>query len=197
MILFSFTGHPKIKAFITHGGLLSMFETVYHGVPIVSIPVFCDHDANAAKAEADGYAKKLELRHLNSDKLYKAIMEVINEPQYKVEVKRRQTLLRDQKETPLERAIYWTEYVIRHKGAYHLQSPAKDLNFFQYYMIDVIVIVTLMLFTTFAIFSYITRLAFKRLVKYVQNRQLIDKSENLLKRSKMLINQTAMTKKKL
>lgn len=174
-----------------------MFETVYHGVPIVSIPVFCDHDANAAKAEVDGYAKKLELQHLTSDKLYKAILEVINEPRYKAEVKKRQVLLRDQKETPLERAVYWTEYVIRHKGAYHLQSPAKDLNFFQYYMLDVILTVTLLIFTIFAIFSYITRLAFTKLVKYVQNRQLIDNSNDLLKRSKMLIDQAAISKKKL
>ncbi|XP_063828822.1 UDP-glucosyltransferase 2 [Ostrinia nubilalis] len=191
-------GHPKIKAFITHGGLLSMFETVYHGVPIVSIPVFCDHDANAAKAEVDGYAKKLELQHLTSDKLYRSIIEVINEPKYKTEVKKRQILLRDQKETPLERAIYWTEYVIRHKGAYHLQSPAKDLNFIQYYLIDVTLFVIFVLFSIFAIFSYTMRLAFTKLANYVQNRHvLLDKSNHLLNRSKMLIDHTVMSKKKL
>ncbi|XP_063385415.1 UDP-glucosyltransferase 2 [Cydia fagiglandana] len=193
-------GHPKIKAFITHGGLLSMFETVYHGVPIVTIPVFCDHDANAAKAEIDGYAKKLELQHLTSEKLYEAIKEVINVPKYKVEVKYRQTLLRDQKETPLERAVYWTEYVIRHKGAYHLQSPAKDLNFIQYYLLDVAALIILVVFTTISLITYVVRVGFKRLVKYVQNRQmnqLLDKSNDLLKRSKKLIDHTAMSKKHL
>lgn len=175
-----------------------MFETVYHGVPIVTIPVFCDHDANAAKAEIDGYAKKLELQHLTSDKLYRAITEVINEPRYKIEVKKRQILLRDQKETPLERAIYWTEYVIRHKGAYHLQSPAKDLNFIQYYLIDVVLFVALAVFTIFAIFSYLLRSAFTKLANYVQNRHvLLHKSNDLLNCSKKLIDQTAISKKKL
>jgi UDP:flavonoid glycosyltransferase YjiC (YdhE family) len=47
-------GHPKLRAFVTHGGLLSMYETVYHGVPVVTIPVFCDHDSNSAKAQIDG-----------------------------------------------------------------------------------------------------------------------------------------------
>ncbi|CAH0400056.1 unnamed protein product [Chilo suppressalis] len=192
-------GHPKIKAFVTHGGLLSMFETVYHGVPIVTIPVFCDHDANAAKAEVDGYAKKLELRHLTSDKLYKAITEVINEPRYKIEVNKRQILLRDQKETPLERAVYWTEYVIRHKGAYHLQSPAKDLNYFQYYMIDVAVIVSLLLLVTFVISFYGLRSLFQNLVRYVQHKEIekIGKSNGLLKRSQILIDQTTISKKEL
>ncbi|XP_053608926.1 UDP-glucosyltransferase 2 [Plodia interpunctella] len=193
-------GHPKIKAFVTHGGLLSMYETVYHGVPIVTIPVFCDHDSNAAKAELDGYAKKLDLQHLTSDKLYRAIKEVINEPKYRKEVKYRQILLRDQKETPLERAVYWTEYVIRHKGAYHLQSPAKDLNFFQYYMLDVALLVTLTVITILCLISYTIRYGFKKLVTYVQNRQvnkLLDKSNRLLKQSNLLINQATIAKKKL
>lgn len=62
-------GHRKLRAFVTHGGLLSMFESVYHGVPLVTMPVFCDHDVNAAKAVADGYALRLDLETLTSDKL--------------------------------------------------------------------------------------------------------------------------------
>lgn len=193
------TGHPKIKAFITHGGLLSMFETVYHGVPIVTIPIFCDHDANAAKAEVDGYAKKLDLKTLTPEKLYNAIREVITEPRYKIEVKKRQVLLRDQKETPLERAIYWTEYVIRHKGAYHLQSPAKDMSFFQYYSLDVLFLIVSALVTSYILISYTLRLSFNRLISYVQRKQmhkLLGKSNDLLTSSKLL-SQAAIVKKKL
>lgn len=58
---------------MTHGGLLSMFESVYHGVPLVTMPVFCDHDVNAAKAVADGYALRLDLETLTTDKLSKFI----------------------------------------------------------------------------------------------------------------------------
>ncbi|KAJ9589989.1 hypothetical protein L9F63_016881, partial [Diploptera punctata] len=130
-------GHRNIRAFVTHGGLLSMFETVYHGVPVVTMPVFCDHDANSAKAELDGYALKLELQELTAQKLLWAINEVIRNPKYRESVKSRQRLLRDQPEHPLDRAVYWTEYVLRHKGAYHLHSPAREYSFIQYYLIDV------------------------------------------------------------
>lgn len=143
-------GHPKIKAFVTHGGLLSMFETVYHGVPVVTMPVFCDHDSNSAKAQYDGYAIKLELRTLTAESLLWAIKKIIHDPKYKMEVKRRQFLLKDQKETPLERAVYWTEYVLRHRGALHLQSPSKDMGMFQYYLIDVI---CLLLFCAYMVYS--------------------------------------------
>lgn len=76
-------GHPKLRAFVTHGGLLSMYETVFHGVPVVTMPVFCDHDVNSAKAEVDGYALKLELATLTTGQLYKSIMKVIHDPQYR------------------------------------------------------------------------------------------------------------------
>lgn len=62
-------GHRKLRAFVTHGGLLSMFESVYHGVPLVTMPVFCDHDVNSAKAVADGYALRLDLETLTTEKL--------------------------------------------------------------------------------------------------------------------------------
>lgn len=134
-----------------------MFETVYHGVPILSLPVFCDHESNAAKAELDGYALKLELSTLTAETLLWGIKKVIHDPKYKREVLKRQYLLKDQNETPLERAVYWIEYVIRHNGAYHLQSPAKDMNVLQYYLIDVISIIILCLI----LFYYSVKLMLK------------------------------------
>ncbi|CAO1440524.1 unnamed protein product [Diamesa serratosioi] len=131
-------GHKKLRAFVTHGGLLSMYETVYHGVPVLTMPVFCDHDVNSAKAESDGYAYKLALETLTAEKLMKGIHAVIHDTKYRREAKYRQKLLRDQVQTPLETAIYWTEYVLRHKGAYHLQTPGRNLNLLQYYSIDVL-----------------------------------------------------------
>ncbi|XP_062715307.1 UDP-glucosyltransferase 2 isoform X2 [Aedes albopictus] len=150
-------GHRKLRAFVTHGGLLSMFETVYHGVPVVTMPVFCDHDANAAKAETDGYALQLDLETLTTEKLVRGIHRVIHDPKFRNEAKRRQTLLKDTRTTPLETAVYWTEYVLRHNGAYHLQTPARNLSFFAYYGLDVICF--------FLATAYLLRLMVRRVLK--------------------------------
>lgn len=62
---------------------------------------------------------------LNSNNL---LMQLLNLSYFSIFGRYRQSLLRDQKYTPLETAIYWTEYVIRHNGAYHLQTPGRDLG---------------------------------------------------------------------
>lgn len=47
---------------------------------------------------------------------------------------------RDMPLSPMDTAIYWTEYILRHKGAPHLRSSAVDLPLYQYLLFDVIVI---------------------------------------------------------
>lgn len=50
----------------------------------------------------------------------------------------------------MDTAIYWIEYVIRHRGAPHLRYPAADLNFFQYYSLDVF---AFLIFTPYYLFK--------------------------------------------
>ena len=33
---------PRLKAFITHGGMNSILEALYFGVPLITLPVFGD-----------------------------------------------------------------------------------------------------------------------------------------------------------
>ena len=74
---------------------------------------------------------------------------------YRRNAKEMSRIYRDQPQTPLERAVFWVEYVIRHKGAHHMRSTARDLNLIQYYCLDVISVmagvVALVLYILFAI----------------------------------------------
>jgi glucuronosyltransferase len=49
-------------------------------------------------------------------------------------------LFHDQLQTPLERAVYWTEFVIRH-GTEQLKMGSRHLNSFQRNLIDVYLII--------------------------------------------------------
>lgn len=39
---------------------------------------------------------------------------------------------------PLDLAVFWSEFVMRHKGAPHLRVAAQDLNWIQYHSLDVV-----------------------------------------------------------
>lgn len=73
-------GHKKLKAFITHGGLLSMYETVYHGAPAVVMPVFCDHDVNSEKSMTDGYGERGDKHDLMSQLLFSTSFHSLQAP---------------------------------------------------------------------------------------------------------------------
>lgn len=50
----------------------------------------------------------------------------------------------DQPQTPIERAMFWTEYVLRHGGARHLRAPTANVSWSQYLMFDVLSTVAIM-----------------------------------------------------
>ncbi|KDR02414.1 hypothetical protein L798_04876, partial [Zootermopsis nevadensis] len=62
---------------------------------------------------------------------------------YRENAQRLSRIYRDQPLTPLDQAVFWTEYVIRHKGAPHMRSAALDLTWYQYFLLDVIAVLTL------------------------------------------------------
>lgn len=59
-------GHPKLQAFVSHGGLLSLHEAAYHAAPTLVLPVFCDHDGNAAQAGKISTLRLLSYCFVNS-----------------------------------------------------------------------------------------------------------------------------------
>lgn len=119
--------HPNIKLFITHGGLLSTHEANWHGVPMVCIPFIADQHRNVFKSVSAGIAVKIDYHTISMEKLKKAIVEVLHTPKYRKNAQLKSKLFKDQPEKPLTRAVWWSEYVMRHPKPVHLK-PA-EFNF--------------------------------------------------------------------
>ncbi|XP_057376045.1 UDP-glycosyltransferase UGT5-like [Daphnia carinata] len=136
-------GHPKMRLFITHGGINSIQEAVYHKVPLIILPVFIDQPLNAKKAEDDGFAIHLDWNNLTEEILFNAIEQILINASYAEKIKKVSELVRDQMETPLDRVIYWIEYVIRHDGAPHLRTASRKLSLHQRFLFDVMLFVVL------------------------------------------------------
>ncbi|XP_053686683.1 UDP-glucosyltransferase 2-like [Sabethes cyaneus] len=131
--------HPNVKLFITHSGLLSTQEAIWHGVPIIGFPVFADQNRNINYCSEMGVGKRLSIANVNRNDLANAIREVMTDKRYRNNMARLSKLFRDQKEHPLDRAIWWVEWVLRNPDNRILQSNAINLSWFVKYSFDVIV----------------------------------------------------------
>ncbi|CAL4065552.1 unnamed protein product, partial [Meganyctiphanes norvegica] len=133
-------GHPSVKVFISHCGLLSTQESVYHGTPILGVPIFGDQPKNAKMIQMKNFGLHLEWEELTIELIVDSLREIINNDKYQQSISVASREFRDQPQTPVERAVFWTEYVIRHQGAPHLKSPSVQLSWIQYFMIDAIIV---------------------------------------------------------
>ncbi|KAG8228492.1 UDP-glycosyltransferase [Ladona fulva] len=147
--------HPNIKLFITHGGMLSLLEAAYRGVPLIGIPFYGDQKLNMEKASHLGVCIKVSYEELTKENLLSAIRKILDDPSYHDNMKELSKRVNDQPIPPLEKAVYWTEYVLRHKGAKHLTPASVDLYWFQLYQLDVISTIVLTLFFFLFSFSYV------------------------------------------
>ncbi|XP_072477046.1 UDP-glucuronosyltransferase 2B18-like isoform X1 [Notamacropus eugenii] len=131
-------GHPKTKAFITHGGTNGVYEAIYHGVPMIGVPMFADQPDNIAHMKAKGAAVEVDFHTMTTADMLNALKTVINSPSYKENAMRLSRIHHDQPGKPLDRAVFWIEFVMRHKGAKHLRPTSHDLTWYQYHSLDVI-----------------------------------------------------------
>ena len=76
-------GHPKTKLFITHCGSGSQHEALFHGVPMLGIPMFAEQGWNCARAQRKGIALCLDLMTFTADELYDNIRELIGNSTFK------------------------------------------------------------------------------------------------------------------
>ncbi|EDV93632.1 UDP-glucosyltransferase 2 [Drosophila grimshawi] len=139
--------HPKVKLFITHGGLLSTIESIYFGKPVLGLPVFFDQFMNVKHAARKGFGLSLDLLNLKQSELEQTINTLLTTPSYRQAASTLSSLYHDQPESTMDRAIWWTEYVLRHKDASHLRAPSRDMNYVQLHSLDTLAVLLAVPFT--------------------------------------------------
>lgn len=131
-------GHPNVRAFVAHGGTNGIYEAIYHGVPVVGVPLLFDQFENMLRLEVRGAAKVLDVTQIDSNSFGAALQEVLHTPEYRQNMQRLSRLHHDRPLHPLDSAIFWTEFVMRHKGAAHLRTESYKLPWYSYHSLDVI-----------------------------------------------------------
>lgn len=155
-------GHPHVRAFITHGGLLSTQEAVFRGVPMIGIPIYGHQHINIKKSVKSGYAIELKFSNITNTSLLWAIDEIMHNPVYAEKMSYTSKLFRDRPIRALDEAIYWIEYVIKYNGASHLRSFALNLSWPSYFLLDIIATFTLIALSIIILFLCIIIFIMKR-----------------------------------
>ncbi|XP_026127851.1 UDP-glucuronosyltransferase-like isoform X8 [Carassius auratus] len=164
-------GHPKVKAFITHGGSHGIYEGIYNGVPMVMLPLFGDQGDNVQRLVSRGVAETLSIYDLTAEKLLVALRKVISDKSYKEKMTELSAIHRDRPIEPLDLAVFWTEFVMRHKGAAHLRPAAHELNWIQYHSLDVIGFLLLLLVTVIFVTVKSCMFCFRKCFKKTQKKK--------------------------
>lgn len=156
-------GHPKIRLFISHGGLLSLQEATFNAVPLIGIPLFADQPGNIAHMEELGLSGRLELQNITTERVYEEITKIINDPGYSKRMKKYSSILKDHNKGTIQYGADWIEYVARHDGAWHLRDLGQDMSFFKYFLIDIILFVLGIVFVIRVVIFLLFRLVRRKL----------------------------------
>uniref|UniRef100_A0A3B5R5A2 UDP-glucuronosyltransferase 2B31-like n=2 Tax=Xiphophorus maculatus TaxID=8083 RepID=A0A3B5R5A2_XIPMA len=155
-------GHPKTKVFVAHGGTNGLQEAIYHGVPLVGLPLMFDQQDNFFRMASKGIAKVLDIAELNKDVFLEALKEVLYEPSYREKMKELSSLHRDQPMKPLDRAMFWIEFVMRHKGAAHLRTESYKMSMIQYHSVDVLAFLLAIILLLLTVFISVVKCLWRR-----------------------------------
>ncbi|KAG0730425.1 2-hydroxyacylsphingosine 1-beta-galactosyltransferase [Chionoecetes opilio] len=74
--------HDSVKVFISHGGLLSLQESIFHATPLLVLPIYGDQPKNAMFVENSGLGRMLVWEELTADSIVDALTDIITKPNF-------------------------------------------------------------------------------------------------------------------
>ncbi|CAH4032317.1 unnamed protein product [Pieris brassicae] len=164
--------HPKIKLFITQGGLQSTDEAINAAVPLLGIPMLGDQWYNVEKYVHHRIGLQLDIHQLTEDNFRNAIETLIRDKSYKENIVKLRSLMREHPVGPLEMAMWWIEHILKYGGS-HLKSPAAGMSLMEYYEVPLllaviaitIAVTTVMIFTAIFIWRMVKGCFKSRIMK--------------------------------
>ena len=141
--------HPKTRAFVTHGGKNSVFESLFAGVPMIVLAVFGDQLTDGMRIAERQYGLYVRWKALTAEKLAAAISEVVYNSSYRQAIAEASQLYRE-KYRGRRKAADAIERVLR-VGS-RLRPPHTELEMPQLFLFDVLLFLYGLVFFTIFLF---------------------------------------------
>lgn len=139
-----FLAHPHTKAFVTHGGLGSLGESIQARVPMLVFPLFFDQPNNAHRLEEAGVALKLHFReeHVTRSKIASRLNRLTSDPAFAENLNRQYQI--NQRAGGVSKAVDLLEDVLLWEGNVdHLIPITERVSFFQRTNADLLLVLAL------------------------------------------------------
>ncbi|KPJ18103.1 Ecdysteroid UDP-glucosyltransferase [Papilio machaon] len=161
-------------------------EAVACGVPMLTVPLYADQALNGRAMRDRGVALTLTLKDSSKESWREALQDLIKNPVYKQNAMKLRAKFLDRLQPPLETAVYWIEYVLRHQGATHMRSPAQELSLIQYLLLDIIAISVATTLLTVFILHLMFRYLCTRCIRWWPKEKLVFENR-LFRRNRSLL----------
>lgn len=110
-----------------------------------------------------GAAINLDIQNISVTTLQTAIKTIVYSEAYKIRMRELSSLFRDRPLDPLENALYWTEYVLRHNDTTHLKPLGMNRNWYQRRLLDVYLFCVISLLVIILISYYLFKVCIYQL----------------------------------
>jgi glucuronosyltransferase len=71
--------HPKVKLFVSDGGVDGLYEAIDAGVPVLGFPLLLGQTRNIESLVSAGMAISMDLISMSNDTLLKSILNLLND----------------------------------------------------------------------------------------------------------------------
>ncbi|KAK0416959.1 hypothetical protein QR680_012773 [Steinernema hermaphroditum] len=134
-----FLAHARTKAFLTHCGLNSVTESVFHGVPLVALLLFGDQPHNAALIRSRELGVILSKADVTVESVSNALRAVLEENHpIRGNVRRMQKLLSKRPFKSEDLVLRWSEYAATFGSLPEMNVYAGEMAWFQSTMLDIV-----------------------------------------------------------
>lgn len=132
--------HPKVRVFLTHGGLLGSSEAAFCGVPVVVTPIYGDQFLNSAALVDRGMGTIVEYEDISVESIENAIQFAV-ESRTQENAKKVSYSYRNRPQPAIKTAVWWVEHVAATGGAHFTDSQLTLMKWYEYNLLDVYAVV--------------------------------------------------------
>uniref|UniRef100_A0A914QV34 glucuronosyltransferase n=1 Tax=Panagrolaimus davidi TaxID=227884 RepID=A0A914QV34_9BILA len=144
--------HPKLLAFISHGGMNSVMEGSTKGIPMICIPLAADQSHNSMLLVRRGTAIKLEKNEITKESIIASIKEIIGNEKYRKNAKLLSKMVAAKPTKSEERVVKYAEFAAQFGDTGTLQTQGRHQSIWVLYSIDVIAFLVIVFGVIIAIF---------------------------------------------